>query len=86
MEFEYDLKKSQSNKARHGIDFNEAQALWEDSRRIEIQALTTDEPRFVVIGKIDNKHWSAIITYRKNKIRIISMRRARKNEVELYES
>lgn len=86
MEFEYDLKKSQSNKAKHGIDFNEAQALWEDSRRIEIQALTTDEPRFVVIGKIDNKHWSAIITYRKNKIRIISMRRARKNEVELYES
>ena len=86
MEFEYDLNKSQSNKAKHGINFNEARVLWEDSRRIEIQARTTDEPRFVVVGKIDNKYWSAIITYRKNKIRIISVRRARKNEVQLYES
>lgn len=86
MKFEYDPNKSQSNKVKHGIDFDEAQALWQDSQRIEIQALTTTEPRFVVIGKIKNKHWSAIITYRANIIRIISVRRARKNEVKLYES
>lgn len=86
MKFEYDPNKSQSNKIKHGIDFDEAQALWQDSQRIEIQALTTTEPRFVVIGKIKNKHWSAIITYRANIIRIISVRRARKNEVKLYES
>ncbi len=86
MQFEYDPNKSQSNKVKHGLDFNEAQALWEDSQRIEIQARTTDETRFVVIGKIKNKHWSAIITYRENKIRIISIRRARKKEVKLYES
>ena len=86
VQFEYDPNKSQSNKVKHGIDFDEAQALWEDSQRIEIQARTTDEPRFVVIGKIKNKHWSAIITYRENKIRIISVRRSRDNEVTLYES
>ncbi|MDJ0534259.1 MAG: BrnT family toxin [Xenococcaceae cyanobacterium MO_207.B15] len=86
MQFEYDINKSQSNKVKHGIDFNEAQALWWDSQRIEIQARTTTESRFVVIGKINNKHWSAIITYRENKIRIISVRRSRDNEVKLYES
>ncbi|MDJ0745305.1 MAG: BrnT family toxin [Xenococcaceae cyanobacterium MO_167.B27] len=86
MQFEYDINKSQSNKVKHGIDFNEAQALWWDSQRIEIQARTTTESRFVVIGKINNKHWSAIITYGENKIRIISVRRSRDNEVKLYES
>ena len=86
MQFEYDINKSESNKIKHGIDFNEAQALWWDSQRIEIQARTTTESRFVVIGKINNKHWSAIITYRENKIRIISVRRSRDNEVKLYES
>ncbi|WP_019506352.1 BrnT family toxin [Pleurocapsa sp. PCC 7319] len=86
MQFDYDLVKSSSNKVKHGIDFNEAQILWQDSQRIEIKARTTTEFRFIVIGKIDNKHWSAIITYRENKIRIISVRRSRDNEVKLYES
>ena len=86
MQFEYDFNKSQSNKVKHGIDFIEAQVLWEDSQRIEIQARTTTESRFIIIGKINNKHWSAIITYRENKIRIISVRRSRHNEVKLYES
>jgi len=73
------------NKEKHGIDFIEAQALWADPDVVEIPARTIDEPRFLVIGMIDKKHWSSIITYRGEKIRLISVRRARDEEVELYE-
>ena len=86
MEFEFDESKSRANKARHGIDFVEAQALWEDMDLLEIPAKTEDEPRAVVIGKIGEKHLSAIITWREDKIRIISVRRSRTEERELYES
>ena len=86
MEFEYDETKSKRNKEKHGIDFVEAQLLWDDPERIEIPAKTEDEPRYVVIGKIGEKHWSVIVTYRENKIRIISARRSRKEEIEFYES
>ncbi len=86
MEFEYDPSKSNSNKKKHGIDFYEAQALWNDSDFIEIPLKTIDEPRFLVIGRISEKHWSAIITYRSENIRIISVRRSRKEEVDIYES
>lgn len=85
MEFEFDPKKSEINKSKHGIDFYEAQALWDDPDMLEIPLKTSDEPRFMVIGKIAEKHWSGIITYRSNKIRIISVRRSRKEEVKIYE-
>jgi uncharacterized DUF497 family protein len=86
MEFEFDDNKSQANKAKHGIDFVEAQVLWEDHDRLEIPARTSDEPRTVLIGMIGSKVWAAVVTSRGEKIRIISVRRARKSEVELYES
>ena len=86
MEFEFDVRKSSSNKMKHGIDFNEAQKLWDDPDLIEIPVKTSDEPRFLVIGRISDKCWSGIITYRGEKIRIISVRRARKEEVDIYES
>jgi len=86
MEFEFDNHKSQENKKRHGIDFVEAQMLWDDSDRIEVPVRTIDEPRFIMIAKIADKYWSGIITYRGEKIRIISVRRSRKEEVEIYES
>ena len=85
MEFEFDPKKSATNKTKHGIDFIEAQALWNDPDSIEIPVKTNDEPRFLVIGTISQKHWSGIITYRSDRIRIISMRGSRKEEVDLYE-
>ncbi|WP_250654860.1 BrnT family toxin [Alkalimarinus coralli] len=84
--FEFDHKKSNSNLDKHGIDFNEAQSLWGDPDLIEIQAKSEDEPRSLVIGRIGEKHWSAVITCRKESIRIISVRRSRKTEVALYES
>lgn len=84
--FEYDPRKSQSNLEKHGIDFDFAQELWQDPNLIVISAKTTDEPRSLVIGKIGEKHWSAVITHRTPKIRIISVRRSRKAEVTLYES
>lgn len=86
MEFEFDPKKSDSNKQKHGVDFHEAQALWDDPDLIEIPVQTIDEPRYLVIGTIEGKHWSGVITYRDEKIRIISVRRSRKEEVEIYES
>ncbi|XHX75735.1 MAG: BrnT family toxin (plasmid) [Stenomitos frigidus ULC029] len=84
--FEYDENKSQANVAKHGIDFVEAQKLWNDSNLLEIPARTQDEPRFLIVGKIEDKHWSAVITYRGQNIRLISVRRSRIEEVALYES
>ena len=84
--FEFDDSKSESNLQKHGIDFIKAQALWSDSNLLEIPAKTLDEPRFLVIGTIERKHWSAVITYRNGKIRLISVRRSRSEEVTLYES
>lgn len=86
MEFEFDLQKSESNWQKHGINFATAQLLWSDPNRIQIPAKDVDEPRFMIIGKIEQKHWSAIITYRDDKIRIISVRRSRDEEIEIYES
>ena len=85
MEFEFGPQKSESNKKKHGIDFNEAQALWDDPEVIEIPVRTSDKSRFLVIGKISGKHWSGVITYRSGKIRIISIRRSREEEVDIHE-
>jgi uncharacterized DUF497 family protein len=84
--FEYDNTKSESNLEKHGIDFADAQQIWRDSSFIEIKAHSDDEPRSLVIGRIAEKYWSAVITYRDKNIRIISVRRSRKLEVALYES
>ena len=86
MEFEFDAKKSSGNKMKHGIDFRQAQKLWDDPDLIEIPVRTSDESRFLVVGRIADRYWSGIITYRGDKIRIISVRSARKEEVNIYES
>lgn len=85
IEFEYDQRKSVSNLSKHGIDFDTARGLWLDPDLLEVPARTEDEPRFLVVGLIGDKHWSAIITYRETRIRIISVRRSRIEEVRLYE-
>lgn len=84
--FEYDINKSQSNLEKHDIDFIDAQQIWDDPDFIQIQANSEDEPRSLVIGRIAGKHWSAVITYRNESVRIVSVRRSRKKEIELYES
>ncbi|AEQ50309.1 BrnT family toxin [Pelagibacterium halotolerans] len=86
MIFEYDPAQSAANLEKHGIDFEAAQALWADELALEIPARTTDEPRFLVIGKIGDRHWAAVITYRGAAVRIISVRRARDQEIAYYES
>jgi uncharacterized DUF497 family protein len=85
MIFEFDENKSRSNQDKHGIDFLEAQKLWDDPDRVEVPARTVDEPRLVIVGKIGPEHWSAVATYRDERIRIISVRRSRKEEIEIYE-
>ena len=84
--FEFDQSKSDSNFTKHGIDFVEAQKLWNDPMLLEIPAKTEDEPRYIIIGLIGGKHWTAVITHRNKNIRIISVRRSRKSEVAIYES
>ena len=84
--FEFDPKKHESKLEKHGIDFVDAQAIWQDSDFVEVMARSDDELRALVIGMIGGKHWSAIITYRSDTIRIISVRRSRDSEEALYES
>lgn len=86
MDFEYDLNKSRSNNQKHCIDFEQARELWNDPDFLEIPAKTEGETRYLIIGKLTGKHWSAIITYRGEKIRIISVRRSRDEEIIAYES
>lgn len=84
--FEFDTKKRLSNKEKHGIDFETAIQLWKDPQRVEIKAKWLDEPRYLLIAVIKNQHWSAIFTSRRKRIRLISVRRSRKNEKEIDNS
>ncbi|MCX6153593.1 MAG: BrnT family toxin [Candidatus Kapabacteria bacterium] len=84
--FEFDDNKSRANAEKHGINFIEAQKMWEDPYLLEIAARTEDEPRNLIIGKIGKVYWSAIVTYRNSNIRIISVRHSRKEEINIYES
>lgn len=84
--FEFDPAKSAVNLNKHGIDFVEAQAIWQDTDFIEVNARSDDESRSLVVGLIEGKYWSAIVTYRGEAVRIISVRRSRDSEVALYES
>ena len=86
MDFEFDKNKSEVNKQKHGIDFNKAKKLWEDPDYVEIPIKTIDELRFLIIGKISGKHWTGVISYRGERTRIISIRRSRKEEIDIYES
>ena len=86
MRFVYDPGKCASNTSKHGIDFAEAQALWSDPWLLVAPAKTEDEPRFLAIGKIRGRHWSAVFVHRGDNVRIISVRRGRRREIEHYES
>jgi len=87
MIFEYDENKSKTNKSKHGIDFEEAKELWKDPYSFELPSIQSeDEERFLVLGQINSKNYTAIITYRDDNIRIISARRSRQKEIKLYES
>jgi len=86
MQFEWDPNKSAANKLKHGIDFLEGEALWDDPERLELPAQTMGETRYMLIGIIRNRYWSAIFTIRSEKIRIISIRHARDMEIEAYEN
>jgi uncharacterized DUF497 family protein len=85
MKFEFDPEKSEANGSKHGIDFVEGKALWDDPDRLQVHARTQGEPRLILIGRINSRYWSAIFTFRKGTIRIISIRRSWKKEVEQYE-
>jgi len=85
MGFQFDPEKSDRNKEKHGIDFYQAQALRDDPDLIVIPAKTTDDARFMVIGKIADKYWSGVMTYRGDGVKLISVRRSHKEEIDIYE-
>lgn len=85
MKFEFDPRKSAANKRKHGIDFIEAQAMWDDPDRLQVPARTQGEPRLMMIGRVGVKHWSAIFNPRGDNVRIISVRRSQTKEAERYE-
>ncbi len=84
MEFEFDPGKSESNRRKHGIDFVEAQELWDDEAHCLLAARTGDEPRFAIIARWRGSHWTGIFTIRGKRLRIISVRRARDEEKDIY--
>ena len=84
--FEFDDAKSKSNLEKHGIDFVKAQLLWTDPNLLLIPVKTSDESRYLAIGIIERKHWSAVVTFRSENVRLISVRRSRREEVILYEN
>ena len=86
MKFEYDSNKSYTNEQKHGINFEDAQLLWQDENLLEVSLSFPDEVRHLCIGKIEYKHYSAVITYRKEAVSIISVRRSRKEEILHYEN
>lgn len=86
MKFECAPDTSAAKRARYGIDFEEAQALWDDPYLIEVPANVLDEPRFLAVGKIGGRHWTAVYTYRNDRVLIISVRRAHRQEIDHYES
>ncbi len=86
MEFEFDPAKSDANKAKHGIDFVAAQELWRAGNGLTIDARSHDEVRYGIVGLIEGKFWVGYFTLRQNKIRIISVRRARKAESQYHEN
>ena len=85
MDFEYDPVKSEINARKHGIDFDGAQKLWRDSGLLVLPSTFAEEDRFLAVGRIEDKHWTAIFTERGERIRIISVRRSRPEEKGLYE-
>ena len=84
--FEFDENKSKINKNKHGVDFETAIKLWDDPNSVEIPARWVDESRYVLIAVLDEEYWSAVFTKRNDKIRIISVRKSRENEKEIYNS
>lgn len=86
MKYEYDENKNAINNQKHGISFQEAKNLWQDENMLEVPLDFVDEKRFLCIGMIEDKHYSAVITYRQLHIRIISVRRSRKEEIFHYEN
>lgn len=86
VDFEFDPAKSAANKAKHGLNFDEAQSLWDDPDRVTLPSAHPGEPRQLVVGRIAGKSWSAVVAWRGNRIRLISVRRSRDNEIKLYEN
>ncbi|MFZ0828119.1 MAG: BrnT family toxin [Verrucomicrobiia bacterium] len=85
MAFEFDEAKSAANKLKHGLDFFEAQTLWQDVDAVELPARSEVEARRLLIAKKEGKAWVAVFTEREGRIRIISVRPARTNEEAIYE-
>lgn len=78
--------KAHQTKSNTALILFDAQLLWEDCDRVELAIQSEGEQRYLTIGLMHNKHWTAIITYRGSNIRLISVKRSRTDEVKIYEN
>ncbi|HEA68661.1 MAG TPA: BrnT family toxin [Desulfobacterales bacterium] len=89
LSFEWGIQKAKSNEQKHGITFDEASTVFSDPLSLAIQdpLHSENEERFIIIG-VSHKNRILIVahTERGDNIRIISARKATKNERSYYES
>ena len=83
-EFEFDPAKSAANSGKHQIDFLDAQELWTVPAYDQPSPFVR-ESRRLRTGKLADLIWTAVYTLRGERVRLISVRRARTEEVATYE-
>jgi uncharacterized DUF497 family protein len=86
MRYSYDPAKKKSNLIKHGLDFDEAKRVIESGNTVtfEDNRYEYDEPRFITLGNLDGSIVVIVTTESDSEIRIISMRKAEKNEQKIY--
>ena len=88
MQFEWDDEKEKINIAKHGIDFTTAARVFKDENRLELydEAHSDTEDRYITIGIIDEVAYLVMVMYteREEAIRLISARKATKQERRMY--
>jgi hypothetical protein len=82
--FEFDPAKSATNHDKHGIDFIEAQELW-NVPAFDQPSPFVSEPRRLRTARLGERFWTAVYTLRDGLVRLISVRRARSGEVIHYD-
>jgi uncharacterized DUF497 family protein len=86
VEFEWDPTKAEANLRKHGIAFGRALRVFDDPVRQEFPDTSEDygEDRWVTVGSVDQVVLTVIFTQRRQCIRLISARRAIRDEQQLY--
>ena len=87
MNFQWDREKAKANVKKHGVEFSDATAVFDDPEAITIEDPDSEgEQRFLSIGlDILGRIIVVAYTYRGDDVRLFSARKATKKEVRIYE-